>query len=176
MIERMNQVFANCTLGEERTLFEGAFYDFNHLYFEETTNEDLISMGDTIDSLISKWLINPTIYKNYKDIAINALENNKRPDEKIMFWKDVTQQYLCDFCNSLCFLSQKGKKFFFISAIYVYLKEKDTQEDDYYIYDFLEMLEDQSHDFSDLLDKNQKKFIKEFLKTYFPDEKNIYTR
>lgn len=173
MINHFNSIFKDVCLDGERTLLECSFYDFNHAYFENTTASYLENINENAETLVSNWLLNDSTKLNkYKSIAVEGILKRQRPFEQISSINDVKLSYLIDFSNSCGFLSRKASKFFFISAVKIFLEHKNSNY--FFMDDLITTLENPRQNFNHLLDEPQILFIRGFLDKYFPDEENYF--
>lgn len=117
-VDELKTLFPPQPIQNSRTLFECDFYDTHRRYFEQVDDDYLQALNVSEEDLI---LVYGFDWPNkYVELAIEALQHHKRPNESIKTWEDVDEEYLYYFSNACSFLEPSGFKFFMPAAMFHY--------------------------------------------------------
>lgn len=163
---KLEKIFPEYQLTNQRTLFECDFYDTHYRFFDEIDDDYLKALNNSSpQDLILKWGFDWPAH--YLKIGLQAVESRSRPQENIQSWKDISYEYLFYFSDSCCFLETEGFKFFLPAAIFHYLDLADSTTSLGFMDHFLHRLKYASTKDLSVFDSIQKDFLSEFTKAAF---------
>jgi hypothetical protein len=170
LLESIDVVFQDVSLGTEYTLLEEDFFDTFYNHFDQIGESFFSNMDTTPQDILLKFGFQWPVSSH--EIAIKAMINRCRAENQFMSWQDVTHDYFCEH-QAISFLSPEAFVYYLPAMMKLYLQ---GQENMWYAYKFEFYIKRAYKEIIALLNHEQVGFIIDFLQLYCEDNNSPYER